>query len=679
MARPILLACLVVASVCGVSQLPTSASTPTPTIQSFSPISGNAGTKVIINGTNLAHASRVTFNGRSASIISDHAAKIKADVPRSATTGYIEVTTPGGTAKSASEFTVVLDYSSTSTTPASSSVALGYDNSDNAIVRGNLKRGSPTGTIMFYECGPTASAEPCTSQANRVGSPVALTAGTDNTASASSVSYSPSSAGYWCFAGYYSGDSNYLASSDTTTQECFDVYTPLDDATSVVGDDTVGYSALLTSGGVECWGSPPGSATPVAVEGVGGTGTLTGVTSLVSGAYGYCALITSGGVDCWGDGDNGQLGNGMFSGSAIPVAVEGVGGTGTLDGVTSLVSDNGYCALLSSGDVDCWGYGLDGELGNGTYYASSPYGSATPVAVEGVGGTGTLDGVTSLVGGSDGYCAVLTSGGANCWGAGLAGALGNGTFSDSATPSAVEGVGGTGTLDGVTSMVSENFGYCALVTSGGADCWGDGYYGELGNGTFYTTGNDGSATPVEVEGIGGTGTLTGVTSMVSDPFGSCAVLSSGGADCWGAGGTGALGNGTFSDSATPVAVEGVGGTGILTGATSLVSEGTLGYCAPLTAGGVDCWGNGYYGELGNGTFYNTSSPFGSSTPVEVEGVGGSGTLTGVTNLVSHSDGYCALLVSGGVDCWGYGPDGELGNGIRYTTGNEGSAMPVEVG
>ena len=183
MARPILLACLVVASVCGVSQLPTSASTPTPTIQSFSPISGNAGTKVIINGTNLAHASRVTFNGRSASIISDHAAKIKADVPRSATTGYIEVTTPGGTAKSASEFTVVLDYSSTSTTPASSSVALGYDNSDNAIVRGNLKRGSPTGTIMFYECGPTASAEPCTSQANRVGSPVALTAGTDNTAS----------------------------------------------------------------------------------------------------------------------------------------------------------------------------------------------------------------------------------------------------------------------------------------------------------------------------------------------------------------------------------------------------------------------------------------------------------------------------------------------------------------
>ena len=47
----------------------------------------------------------------------------------------------------------------------------------------------------------------------------------------------------------------------------------------------------------------------------------------------------------------------------------------------------------------------------------------------------------------------------------------------------------------------------------------------------------------------------------------------------------------------------------------------------------------------------------------VEGVGGTGTLTGVTSLVSDGDGYCALLTSGGVDCWGNGADGELGNGI----------------
>jgi hypothetical protein len=40
------------------------------------------------------------------------------------------------------------------------------------------------------------------------------------------VSFTPSSAGYWCFAGYYSGDSNYEPSSDTSTDECFDVTGP---------------------------------------------------------------------------------------------------------------------------------------------------------------------------------------------------------------------------------------------------------------------------------------------------------------------------------------------------------------------------------------------------------------------------------------------------------------------
>ncbi len=70
-------------------------------------------------------------------------------------------------------------------------------------------------------------------------------------------------------------------------------------------------------------------------------------------------------------------------GSATPVAVEGVGGTGTLAEVTGLVDniDGGYCALLTSGEVDCWALGESGELGNGTFYASSPYGSATPVEV----------------------------------------------------------------------------------------------------------------------------------------------------------------------------------------------------------------------------------------------------------------------------------------------------------
>ncbi len=38
-------------------------------------------------------------------------------------------------------------------------------------------------------------------------------------------------------------------------------------------------------------------------------------------------------------------------------------------------------------------------------------------------------------------------------------------------------------------------------------------------------------------------------------------------------------------------------------------------------------------------------------------------LDGMMSVASDSEGYCALLTSSGVDCWGYGHDGELGNGI----------------
>ena len=63
----------------------------------------------------------------------------------------------------------------------------------------------------------------------------------------------------------------------------------------------------------------------------------------------------------------------------------------------SIVSNgSSYCALLTSGGVDCWGYGRHGELGNGQFYTSGNYGSAIPVAVVSTSGSGTLSGVASL-------------------------------------------------------------------------------------------------------------------------------------------------------------------------------------------------------------------------------------------------------------------------------------------
>jgi len=483
---------------------------------------------------------------------------------------------------------------------------------------------------------------------------------------------------------------------------------------TAIASDGSSFCALTTSGGVDCWGEGEygqlgdgkfytsgnqGSAVPVHVKGVGGTGTLTGVAALVTGgnAGGYCALLTSGGVDCWGYGYVGQLGDGHFyhsgnQGLAVPVAVEGVGGAGILSGVASLTSDGGgYCALLTSTGVDCWGDGYIGELGDG-HFTPDEEGSAVPVQVEGADGAGILSGVASLTTDNTGYCAALTSGGVDCWGYGYYGDLGNGVFystgrQSSAVPVHVEGVGGAGLLTGVSSLTAggNSSGYCALLTSGDVDCWGNGSDGQLGNGHFYFSGNQGSAVPVHVKNIGRAGLLSGVASLTGDGDSYCALTTSAEADCWGDGALGELGNGHFytggppiPGSAVPVHVKGAGGTGILTGVSALIAGGLdAGYCAVLTSSGVDCWGDGYDGQLGNGHFY-TSGTQDSEVPVLVKGVGGAGTLAGVASLTSDTAAYCTVMTSGGADCWGNGYYGQLGDGIFYTSGNNGSAVPVQV-
>ena len=79
----------------------------TPMISSFTPTSGPVGTVVTISGTGLTQTTKVTFNGVTATtftVVSD--TQVNATVPTGATTGKIAVTTTGGTATSATNFTV---------------------------------------------------------------------------------------------------------------------------------------------------------------------------------------------------------------------------------------------------------------------------------------------------------------------------------------------------------------------------------------------------------------------------------------------------------------------------------------------------------------------------------------------------------------------------------------------
>ena len=113
--------------------------------------------------------------------------------------------------------------------------------------------------------------------------------------------------------------------------------------------------------------------------------------------------------------------------------------------------------------------------------------------------------------------------------------------------------------------------------------------------------------------------------------------------CWGYNLFGQLGNGTTADSSTPVAVSGI------STATSVTAGGDHA-CALLSGGSIKCWGYNGYGSLGNGTTTD------SSTPVTVSAIS---TAVSVTAGGEHT---CAILSGGSVKCWGFNSDGELGNG-----------------
>jgi alpha-tubulin suppressor-like RCC1 family protein len=436
---------------------------------------------------------------------------------------------------------------------------------------------------------------------------------------------------------------------------------------------------------------PPASALTGAVSVASGSASSTSAGAnvpdsvqygSVGGAkYGaFCAVMTDETVECWGDGETGTLGNGAFDYSNAAVQVVGVGGTGVLSDVESLAgNDLSFCALLYSGSVDCWGYGFWGDLGNGVFYPDDPQGYDVPVQVSGVGGSGVLSGVSSITGdGNDTYCAVLTSEQVVCWGLGAA--LGNGvaypqTCSSpcdpsqlgSATPVQVLDPDGVDALSGVQSLTAGTYSFCAVLVLGGVDCWGSDNDGQDGDGSFMTSGDPITFTPTAVVGVGGTGTLSGATGVVSDGnYSFCATVTSGGADCWGWGQDGELGNGVSypdSGSGTPVQVSSEDGTTTLSDVESIASGGE-GFCALLTSGNVDCWGTDEYGALGDGVYSNTGYVT-SETPVNVIDTTGEGELSGVAAISGGLLNYCATLESGGIDCWGQGNNGSLGNGNYY--------------
>ena len=154
------------------------------------------------------------------------------------------------------------------------------------------------------------------------------------------------------------------------------------------------------------------------------------------------------------------------------------------------------CAVTNGGAVKCWGLNRDGQLGNGTLMTGSPTFVPRPVDV-----IGLTSGVSIVSAGGDHTCALTTIGGAKCWGQNDAGQLGNGTFTTIDPPGIPTPVDVSGLTSGVAKISGGSGHTCAVLTSGGAKCWGHNQVGELGNGTFTTEFPYGIATPADVLGL----------------------------------------------------------------------------------------------------------------------------------------------------------------------------------
>ncbi len=378
--------------------------------------------------------------------------------------------------------------------------------------------------------------------------------------------------------------------------------------------------ALSENRKVYCWGSNasgqlgdgtdlPSSLLPSTVVGLDDD-----IQTISAGGEYTCAVTITGGVKCWGDNTHGQLGTGDTDGHRT--AVEVVDLTGEVQAIST--GTDHTCARMTTGAIHCWGDNQFGQLGDGTTERR-----LLPTEV-----IGLADEIVAIGAGNGHTCALSTSGTLQCWGRNSAGQLGNGSHGRSTLPIAVVSLD-----DAMVAVSSGREHACAVTTGGGVRCWGSNGAGQLGDGS-----TNNRLTPVSVTGLAGA-----VTTVGTGAAHSCALTQRGGVQCWGSNWAGQLGDGTTMDASTPVNVVGLE-TDVIA-----IRVGRSHTCALLSAGNVNCWGGNFFGQLGDGSRTDRT------TPVDVID------LPDMVVAIGAGDSHtCVLTEAGAVSCWGKNEYGQLG-------------------
>ena len=360
------------------------------------------------------------------------------------------------------------------------------------------------------------------------------------------------------------------------------------------------------------------------------------------------AVSSTGRVYAWGNNSNNELGDGTTIGRRTPTLISF---TGLQVGETIQKTSAGLIhslALTTNGRVYAWGNNSSSQLGDG-----STTNRSSPTLIN---FSGLLSGETiqTVIAGQLHSLAVTTTGRVYAWGNGSSGQLGNGSTSNSSSPTLVNF---TGLLSGETIQQVSGGAYhsISVTTSGRIYAWGFNGNGELGDGT---TINQSSPKLISLTGlqVGET-----VQMVVAGSYHSLALTTNNRIYTWGANGYGQLASGNFLNRITPTVIA---FTGLQGGETiQQISAGNFHFLVLTSTGRLFKWGSNGDGQLGNGS---TNIGLNSPTLIEFSGLQSGETLQHVGAGAYHS---FAGTSNGRLFVWGNNGSGQLGDNtiIRRTT------------
>ena len=351
---------------------------------------------------------------------------------------------------------------------------------------------------------------------------------------------------------------------------------------------------------------------------------------IAGGRFFSVALECNGTVWTWGDNTYGQLGDGTTTDRTHPVEVTNLLTAGPpygppyvkgyLSNVVAVAGgDYHTLALLLNGTILAWGSDSHGQLGN---YSTTD--SHRPIQVVGPTGVGALSNVVALAGGWDHSVALLNDGSVWAWGDNSFAEIGDGTLTDRHAPVQVSGLSNIVAIAGG----SQCYHHLALQSNGNLWQWGGnpnpsvaGQVTGLSNIVSIACDDSAPAIPANLAlesngtvwawGTGSPAQIAGLNGIVAIAGGGyahfLALKFDGTVWAWGFNNHDQLGNGTTTDSSTPVQVIGV---------SQAVGIAIGGYhsFAVLEDSGLMAWGDDEDGEIGNGE-YN-----GAITPVAISSV-----------------------------------------------------------